>query len=94
MRPLGIPVVKDWALQAVVKNALEPAWEAKFEATSYGFRHGRSAHDAIERIFATAKQKVKAWIVDADIKGCFDNINHEHLLNTIGVFPAKELIRQ
>ncbi len=94
VRPLGIPVIKDRALQAMVKNALEPAWEAKFEATSYGFRPGRSAHDAIERIFNTAKQKRKTWIVDADIKGCFDNINHEHLLNTIGVFPAKELIRQ
>jgi RNA-directed DNA polymerase len=94
VRPLGIPVIKDRALQAMVKNALEPAWEAQFETTSYGFRPGRSAHDAIERIFATAKQKRKTWIVDADIKGCFDNINHEYLLNTIGVFPAKELLRQ
>src|SRR5258707_2875266 len=53
VRPLGIPVIKDRALQAMVKNALEPAWEAKFEATNYGFRPGRSAHDAIERIFNT-----------------------------------------
>jgi RNA-directed DNA polymerase len=94
LRPLGIPVIKDRALQAMVKNALEPSWEARFEASSYGFRPGRSAQDAIERIWMVAKNKSKIWIVDADIKGCFDNINHEHLLATIGTFPAKELIRQ
>jgi len=93
-RPLGIPVIKDRALQAMVKNALEPSWEAQFEASSYGFRPGRSAQDAIERIWMVAKSKGKVWIVDADIKGCFDNINHEHLLKTIGTFPAKELIYQ
>ena len=47
LRPLGIPVIRDRALQAMVKNALEPCWEAKFEASSYGFRPGRSAQDAI-----------------------------------------------
>ena len=50
-RPLGIPVVMDRCLQAMVKNALEPAWEAKFEGISYGFRPGRSCHDAIEKIY-------------------------------------------
>jgi RNA-directed DNA polymerase len=93
-RPLGIPVIRDRALQAMVKNALEPSWEARFEASSYGFRPGRSAQDAISRTWTVASRKTKVWIVDADIQGCFDNINHEHLLETIGPFPAKELIHQ
>jgi RNA-directed DNA polymerase len=94
LRPLGIAVILDRTLQAIVKNALEPAWEAKFEGISYGFRPGRSAQDAIEHIWKIAARKQKLWIVDADISGCFDNINQEHLLETIGPFPAKELIRQ
>jgi RNA-directed DNA polymerase len=93
-RPLGIPTMRDRAMQAMVKNALEPAWEAQFEAISYGFRPGRSAQDAISQIWMIAKEKAKPWILDADIRGCFDNINHEHLLETIGAFPARELIRQ
>jgi RNA-directed DNA polymerase len=94
-RPLGIPVIRDRALQAMVKNALEPYWEAKFEGTSYGFRPGRSCHDAIARIYSFARpHKNKDWVLDADIKGAFDNINHEYLLKTIGMFPARELIKQ
>jgi len=93
-RPLGIPTLKDRAVQAVVKNALEPEWEARFEATSYGFRPGRSTHDAIEKIFhLTHSGNSKLWIVDADIKGCFDNIDHEPLLTTLGTFPAKREIQ-
>ena len=92
-RPLGIPSLIDRCLQAIVKNALEPFWESKFEGTSYGFRPGRSAHDAIGRIYLYARpHKTKKWVVDADIKGCFDNIDHEHLLETIGNFPARKLI--
>lgn len=94
-RPLGIPVVKDRCLQAMVKNSLEPEWEAKFEATSYGFRPGRSCHDAIEKIFGLARpNKRKKWVVDADIKGAFDNISHEFLLQAIGKVPGRELIKQ
>ncbi|MEG4185622.1 group II intron reverse transcriptase/maturase [Microcoleus sp. Pol14D6] len=94
-RPLGIPVVKDRCLQAMVKNALEPEWEAKFEGTSYGFRPGRSCHDAIEKIFGLARpNKRKKWVVDADIKGAFDNISHEFLLKAIGEVPGRELIKQ
>src|SRR5437762_6561295 len=94
LRPLGIPVVCDRCLQAMVKNALEPSWQARFEGTSYGFRPGRGSHDAIMKIYACVKEKRKVWILDADITGCFDNINHDHLLETIGPFPAKELIHQ
>jgi RNA-directed DNA polymerase len=94
-RPLGIPVVKDRCLQAMVKNALEPEWEAQFEATSYGFRPGRSCHDAIEKIYGFARpNKRKRWVIDADIKGAFDNISHSFLLNALGQFPARELIKQ
>jgi len=94
-RPLGIPAIRDRALQAMVKNALEPFWEARFEGSSYGFRPGRSCHDAIGRVFTLARGNTrKAWVLDADIKGAFDNISHEHLLKTIGGFPARELIRQ
>jgi RNA-directed DNA polymerase len=92
-RPLGIPSIIDRCLQAIVKNALEPHWEAKFEGISYGFRPGRSAHDAISKIFVAASpHRTKKWVVDADIKGCFDNIAHEPLINAIGNFPARKLI--
>jgi len=94
-RPLGIPVVKDRALQAMVKNALEPCWEAQFEGSSYGFRPGRGAHDAIGKIFLLASpHRKKKWVVDADIKGAFDNISHDHLLKAIGAFSGRELIKQ
>jgi len=93
-RPLGIPTVRDRALQAKVKNTLEPEWEAKFEASSYGFRPGRSCQDAIQSIWLTASKGRKLWVLDADIKGAFDNINHEQLLAALGDFPAKELVKQ
>ncbi len=74
LRPLGIPTILDRCLQARVKNALEPCWEALFEGTSYGFRPGRGCHDAIAKIahLANARSR-KRWIVDADIKGAFDH---------------------
>src|ERR1700730_2261506 len=95
LRPLGIPVMIDRCLQAIVKNALEPAWEARFEGSSYGFRPGRSCHDAIEKIYGLARpNKTKKWVLDADIRGAFDNISHDYLLKTIGSVPGKELIKQ
>src|SRR5436305_941411 len=75
-RPLGIPTIRDRALQAMVKNALEPAWEARFEATSYGFRPGRSCHDAVVRVHLAANAQTRTeWVVDADIEGAFDHID-------------------
>ena len=85
-RPLGIPTMKDRALQALVKLALEPEWEARFEPNSYGFRPGRSCHDAIEAIFLTIKQKAK-YVLDADIARCFDCIDHSALLKKMDTFP-------
>ena len=94
-RPLGIQVIHDRAIQAMVKNALEPEWEAVFERSSYGFRPGRSAHDAIGSIYNFARpNKRKKWVVDADIHGCFDNISHDFLLELLTSFPARELIKQ
>jgi len=94
-RPLGIPVVLDRAVQAMVKNALEPFWEAQFEDSSYGFRPGRSCHDALKRIYCLgAANSSRKWVLDADIKGAFDSISHDKLLEIIGNFPARELVRQ
>ena len=86
-RPLGIPTINDRALQALVKLALEPEWEARFEPNSYGFRPGRSCHDAIEAIFSAINQKAK-YVLDADIAKCFDRINHAALLKKINTFPT------
>ena len=85
-RPLGIPVMRDRAAQALAKAALEPEWETKFEANSFGFRPGRSAHDAIEAIFNQIRYKSK-FVLDADISKCFDRINHPQLLNKLNTFP-------
>ncbi len=94
LRPLGIPVIRDRALQAIVKNALEPSWEARFERSSYGFRPGRSAQDAMMYIHQAMHLKNKPYVVDADIAGAFDHIGHQYLLDAIGDFPAKTLIKQ
>ena len=94
-RPLGIPTVLDRCMQAIVKNALEPEWEARFEPCSYGFRPGRSCHDAIERIYGLATPRTnKKWVVDADIKGAFDNIRHATILEALAGFPARDLVKQ
>ena len=85
-RPLGIPVMRDRAVQALVKAALEPEWEAKFEPNSYGFRPGRGAHDAIGAIFDSVKFKAK-YVLDADIAKCFDKISHKKLLQKLNTFP-------
>src|SRR5450756_761641 len=94
-RPLGIPVIVDRVLQARVVNALEPEWEARFEPRSYGFRPGRGCHDAIEAIYWTlnGRNAKRQWILDADLTAAFDRIDHDHLLDSVGTFPARELIR-
>lgn len=79
MRPLGIPTMKDRAVQSVFKTALEPEWEAKFESSSYGFRPAHTTHDAIDDIFNCLCKNEK-WVLDADIKGFFDNIDHNVML--------------
>lgn len=94
-RPLGIPTIKDRVAQAIVKNALEPSWEARFEANSYGFRPGRDPHDAIQQSWTRLNGKCgDTWIFEADIKGCFDNIRHDFILKAIRETPGRELIKQ
>jgi RNA-directed DNA polymerase len=87
-RPLGIPTIDDRALQALVKIALEPEWEAKFEPNSYGFRPGRSCHDAIGAIYNSIRQKTK-YVLDADIAKCFDRIDHKALLDKVKTYPTR-----
>lgn len=93
-RPLGIPTQLDRCLQTVVKNALEPFWEARFEHYSFGFRPGRSVHDAITAIMYFTLTGGRPWILDADIKGAFDHINHNKLLEMIGNFPGRFIIEK
>jgi RNA-directed DNA polymerase len=83
-RPLSIPTIFDRALQAVVKATLEPEWEARFEPSNYGFRPGRSCHDAIKHIKNCIVSKSK-FVLDADISQCFDRINQEALLRKLNM---------
>jgi RNA-directed DNA polymerase len=85
-RPLSIPTLHDRALQALVKLVLEPAWEARFEPNSYGFRPGRSVHDALGAIFIAIEKQPK-YALDAEIAKCFDRIDQQALLRKIKTFP-------
>jgi RNA-directed DNA polymerase len=95
-RPLGIPVIGDRILQALTSAALEPEWEARFEPKTYGFRPGRGCHDAIEAIFNTVsgKNPQRRWVLDADLAAAFDRLDHNHILDQIGTFPARRLVEQ
>jgi RNA-directed DNA polymerase len=95
LRPLGIPVIMDRCHQNRVKNALEPEWEARFEARSYGFRPGRSCQDAIEAVYDTCKGRgaARVWTLDADLAAAFDKLDHSHLMSAIGSFPGRGMIR-
>lgn len=95
LRPLGIPVMMDRTYQNIVKMALDPQWEQRFESISYGFRPKRSQHDAVEAIFnkVDAKSK-KKWIFEGDFRGCFDNLNHDYIMEQIKDFPAKDTVRK
>jgi RNA-directed DNA polymerase len=95
-RGLGIPVIADRALQALAVNALEPEWESRFEPKSYGFRPGRGCHDAIVAIHTTAsgRSAKRLWALDADLQSAFDRLSHDHILASLGAFPARGLVRQ
>ena len=80
-RPLGIPTVSDRIAQGVVKDYLEPAMEAIFHHSSFGYRPGRSAHGALEQCRSNCMQK--AWVLDVDIKGFFDNISHKSMMELL-----------
>jgi RNA-directed DNA polymerase len=83
-RPLGIPTMYDRAMQTLYAFALEPIAETQADSVSFGFRKGRSAKDACEQIFCVLARKCSPkWILEGDIKGCFDNINHKWLESNI-----------
>ena len=83
-RPLGIPTMRDRAMQALYLLALEPVAECKGDPNSFGFRKGRSTHDAMAQNFiCLAKQYSPGWVLEADIKGCFDHINHDWLVTNV-----------
>lgn len=86
-RPLSIPIMYDRALQALVKQALEPEWEAKFEPNSFGFRPGRSCRDAIGAIFLAIKQKPK-YVLETDVAKCFDKIDQKALCEKLNTSPS------
>ena len=84
MRPLSMPTMTDRAMQTLYKFALEPIAETYADPNSYGFRVGRGTHDAIEQCFTDLnKGKSPEWILEGDIKGCFDHISHEWLMENI-----------
>jgi len=100
-RPLGIPTIKDRIIQAVVREALEPEWEARFEGESYGYRPKRGRADALQRAFIhlaaspTSQPNVnREWAVVADISGCFDNVSHKFIVDAIEGFPTAFLIER
>src|SRR6201987_1162781 len=80
MRPLGIPTMKDRAMQALYLLALDPVVETTADNNSYGFRQQRSCADAIEQCFKTLSKQNPQWILEGDIKSCFDRISHDWLL--------------
>ncbi len=81
-RMLGIPTARDRTVQAALKLALEPIFEADFQPCSYGFRPGRRAHDALAEIHHLATRSYE-WVLEGDIKACFDEISHVGLQDRV-----------
>lgn len=93
MRPLGIPAMRDRAMQTLYKFALEPIAEATADGNSYGFRTGRCVQDALQACYIDlARKSSPVWILEGDIKGCFDHINHNWMLEHIPM--DKEILRK
>lgn len=83
-RPLGIPTLEDKLVQAGLVRILEQIYEEDFIDNSYGFRPGRSCHDALRALSRTVEDSSIHWIVEADIKGFFDNVSHEWMMKFLG----------
>jgi group II intron reverse transcriptase/maturase len=80
MRPLGVPSFEDRLVQDRLSQILQAIWEPEFRDCSYGFRPGRSAHDALRRVAEVITNERTQWVVEADIKGFFDHVSHAHML--------------
>jgi RNA-directed DNA polymerase len=89
-RPLGIPTVSDRIAQGVVKDYLEPALETIFHSSSFGYRPGRSAHDALNQCQANCIKY--AWVIDVDIKGFFDNLSHELMMQLLQLHTTEKWV--
>jgi RNA-directed DNA polymerase len=84
LRKLGIPTVTDRVVQAALKLVLEPIFEADFQPCSYGFRPNRRAHDAIAEIhYLASRPRNYEWVLEADIRACFDEIGHVPLMGRL-----------
>jgi group II intron reverse transcriptase/maturase len=93
-RPLGIAAVEDKIVQQAVVTVLQQIYEEDFLGFSYGFRPGRGAHDALDALTAAILTKKVSWILDADIRGFFDHISHEKLMELVGVRIADPRVRR
>lgn len=93
-RPLGIPSIIDRIYQEICKLALEPMWEAKFGANSFGFRPFRGTGDAIAKIRSHTRGLKRLYVFEGDFKSCFDTLSHQHILDKLGNFPLKKLIKK
>ena len=83
-RPLGIPTIMDRIIQEIIRVSIEPISEYHFLSCSYGFRPKRSCQDAVTDLFTKLSQKnSRRWIVEGDVKGCFDHIEHSHITSTL-----------
>ncbi len=92
-RPLGIPTMYDRALQSLYALALDPIAEATGDRRSFGFRKFRSTHDACKEAFLyMCRNNSPVWVLEGDIKGCFDNISHQWLLENI--LMDKSILKQ
>ncbi|WP_231549776.1 group II intron reverse transcriptase/maturase [Cetobacterium sp. ZOR0034] len=90
MRPLGIPTIEDRLIQQCILQILEPICEAKFYNHSYGFRPNRSTHHAMARCYYLMQKSKFQYVVDIDIKGFFDNVNHGKLLKQIWALGIRD----
>ena len=92
-RPLGIPTMYDRAMQSLYALALEPIAEATGDMRSFGFRKFRSTHDACQQVFnCLCRENSPKWVLEGDIKGCFDNISHQWLIDNIPM--DKSILKQ
>ena len=86
-RPLGIPTIADRIIQDILRMTLEPITEYHASDNSYGFRPKKSCHDAIEHLYRKLSRRTsRQWVIEGDIRGCFDNISQSHILNTLSTW--------
>lgn len=93
-RSLGIPTIMDRVYQELLRLALEPQWEARFEPISYGFRPARRVHDAMERIFFNIHNRKFKYVFEGDFKACFDTLSHKFIIEQLKGFPYINLVEK